>query len=304
MTKWAEFPLRIVGQPWPGLNTRGGILDAGSGQLEDGSFNQIINEGDLLEKRNGFIRGLNERFDGPVCGLFKYTDNCGIEWLLVADQTQISVRQPFAVPVNQISDAYPVDDFEGDLDTDNWRGSTDYENFGGALRLLSAAASSTDLFPADSRILQWFKDASNTSYETQIQYEMSTTFTTLQVVSVVMKRSSGTYLIATISLDASLTYQVRMEAVRSGSRTLLFSSPLLGTALRNGFLKLGFNAQTRIATVTVTPSGGSIVTGSSEVVELTASSFGSKTGLGLSYGGAATAPDGLRILSVIAGPSL
>ena len=69
MTKWQEFPLRPQGQAWPGLNTRGGVLDPGSGQLDDGSFNQIINEADLLEKRKGLTRGLDERFEDVVCDL-------------------------------------------------------------------------------------------------------------------------------------------------------------------------------------------------------------------------------------------
>jgi hypothetical protein len=59
MTTWQEFPLRPAGRPWPGLNTRGGALDNGTGQLDDGSFGMIINEADILEKRKGLVRGLN-----------------------------------------------------------------------------------------------------------------------------------------------------------------------------------------------------------------------------------------------------
>src|SRR5690606_999191 len=126
MTNWREIPLRPHGTPWPGLNTRGGVLDPGAGQLEDGPFNPIVNEADVLEKRKGFVRGLNERFTGVVCGLFRYTDNCGVEYLVVADEDGIHVRQPFSIPSFLGSDALPFDDFE-ELQTTRWSPTTAYE---------------------------------------------------------------------------------------------------------------------------------------------------------------------------------
>ena len=119
MTKHQEFPLRPQGSPWPGLNTKGGVLDPGQGFLEDGSKNQIINEADVLSKRLGFVRGLDERFDGVVCGLFRYTSGCGVEYLIVSDEDGIKVRTPFSIPEFLGSDSIPFDDFET-LDTTRW----------------------------------------------------------------------------------------------------------------------------------------------------------------------------------------
>lgn len=164
MTKWQEFPLRPQGRPWPGLNTRSGKLDDGSGQMVDSSINCIINEGDKLAKRKGLIRGLDERFAGSVCGLHKYTDECGREWLVVADEGGFSVRQPFAIPSFSASDAYPSDDFEtdGPVSTYFWRNTGGYEQAGSSL-VLKAGQTQPGAMP-------WFKDASNFSYQVEIGF--------------------------------------------------------------------------------------------------------------------------------------
>lgn len=162
MTKWQEFPLRPQGRPWAGINTRSGKLDDGSGQMMDSSVNVIINRADQLEKRKGMIRGLDERFAGSVCGLHKYTDECGREWLVVADEGGFSIRQPFAIPSFASSDAYPSDDFEedGPVNTYFWRNTGGYEQAGGGLVLKSGE---TQPGP-----MTWFKDASNFSYQVEI----------------------------------------------------------------------------------------------------------------------------------------
>ena len=180
MTKWQEFPLRPQGRPWPGLNTRSGKLDDGSGQMTDASINCIINEGDKLEKRKGLIRGLDERFAGSVCGLHKYTDECGREWLVVADEGGFSVRQPFAIPSFASSDAYPSDDFEtdGPVNTYFWRNTGGYEQAGGSLVL---KAGETQPGP-----MTWFKDASNFSYQVEIGWTIDDDST----VGVHVKRGS------------------------------------------------------------------------------------------------------------------
>ncbi len=183
MTKWQEFPLRPQGRPWSGINTRSGKLDDGSGQMTDSSVNVIINRGDNLSKRKGLVRGIDERFSGAVCGLHTYTDECGLEWLLVADQESFSIRQPFAVPKFKNSDAYPSDSFQSDgaVEPTNWANSLLYEQAAGALVLKSGVLNGGDM--------RWFKDASNFSYQMTLDYDLSLTAVCRAVV--VIKASSG-----------------------------------------------------------------------------------------------------------------
>lgn len=183
MTKWQEFPIRPQGRPWSGINTRSGKLDDGSGQMKDSSVNVIINKGDQLEKRKGLVRGIDERFAGAVCGLHTYTDECGREWLLVADQAGFSIRQPFAVPNFANSDAYPSDSFQsnGAVNPLRWLNSILYEQLAGSLVLKSSVLDGGDML--------WFKDASNFSYQTTADYDLSETATCRAVV--VIKASAG-----------------------------------------------------------------------------------------------------------------
>lgn len=162
MTQWTEMPIRPQGRPWRGIDTRSGKLDDGTGQMTDASTNVIINAADRLEKRKGLIRGLDERFAGAVCGLHAYTDECGREWLIVADDGGFSIRQPFAIPSFASSDAYPSDDFQGTgpVDPNFWTGSG-YTRLGGSLALAGETA-------ADD--LRWFKLASNFSYQAEIAW--------------------------------------------------------------------------------------------------------------------------------------
>lgn len=159
MTKWQEFPLRPQGRPWVGINTRAGKLDDGSGQMTDSSVNCIINRADNLEKRKGMIRGIDERFAGSVCGLHKYTDECGREWLVVADEGGFSVRQPFAIPSFRSSDAYPSDSFQsnGAPNSSHWLNAGNYEQLDGSLLLKAGVLDGGDML--------WSKEASNFSYQ-------------------------------------------------------------------------------------------------------------------------------------------
>lgn len=181
MTKWQEFPLRPQARPWAGINTRSGKLDDGSGQMTDSSVNCIINEADKLEKRKGMIRGLDERFAGAVCGLHKYTDECGREWLLVADEGGFSIRQPFAIPSFTSSDAYPSDSFQaaGTVNVSTWQNTALYEQAGGLLVLKSGETNGGDLV--------WFKEATNFSYESTFEYFVDGACSLVGII----KRSSG-----------------------------------------------------------------------------------------------------------------
>jgi hypothetical protein len=295
MTRWQEFPLRPQGQPWPGLNTRGGKLDPGSGQLEDGSFNAIINEADILEKRSGFIRGLDERFDGPVCGLFRYTDDCGVEYLVVADSEGIKVRTPFDIPVFLGSDSLPNDDFEeAEVNTSRWTNTSDYRTFIGSLTTaLLAVPLDAATVPA-SRLMQWFKAAAVSSYRVEIQYALVAEGEQ-QVVAVAIKRTGDSYLIAHVRLS---TYSVLVQLVQAGVATTLASQALEGAELANGFLRLSYDADTRLVTCRVIPSGGSQVTLTKQISEAQANNLGSNSAIGIIT---ASVNDQAEILQVTAG---
>lgn len=280
MTRWQEFPLRPQGQPWPGLNTRGGKLDPGMGQLEDGSFNAVINEADILEKRRGFIRGLEERFDGPVCGLFRYTDNCGVEYLVVADSAGIFVRTPFDIPTFLGSDSLPNDDFdEAEVDTTRWTNTDNYRTFLGSLTVgLISLQIDASVVP-ESRFMQWFKPSAITSYYVEIQYALVAEGDT-QNVCVVIKRTGDTYLLANINLS-STGYVVVVKLVQAGVATELATSDLGGAELANGFLRLSYVAETRVVTCRVIPSGGDQVTLTATLTEAQDNNLGQNSAIGI-----------------------
>ena len=266
MTQWQGFPIRPPEQPWPGLNTKGGVLDDGRGWLEDGSVNAVINEADILEKRPGFIRGLDERFDEVVCGLFTYIDDCGIEWLIVADRSGIYIRQPFDIPVFERSDSYPEDSFEGtELDTSSWRNADDYLVSGGSLRI--SASTILNLTPGDvppEKLMRWFKGAASPSYQVTIQYAFDLLSLQQQGIAVAIKGSgdltSGARLQADIRLVTQTSeYVVQLKAISaSGSERIIKAETISGVKQGAGFLRLEYSNETRLAKVTATPTGGSI----------------------------------------------
>lgn len=283
MTRWIEFPLRPQTQPWPGLNTRGGRLDPGMGQLEDGSVNAVINENDILEKRKGFVRGLDERFSGVVCGLFKYTDNYGIEYLLVADQEGIKVRTPFLIPEFLGSDSLPFDDFE-ELDSTRWSNTQLYLAYLGSLRLSgidSEALVTSENVPA-GQLMQWFKASVVSSYFVEIQYRLATFPTTHQVVSVVIKRDTAgtTYIEASIVFN-STDYKLVLSRVIGTTRTTIAEQKLAGRNLADGFLRLNYDAGTFTITATATPSGGLIRTIESTLTEVQDAGLGQLNAIGI-----------------------
>jgi hypothetical protein len=264
------------------LNTRGGILDPGSGQLEDGSINAIINEADLLEKRKGLIRGIDERFSGVVCGLFKYTDECGVEYIVVADEDSIKVRQPFDIPEFLGSDSLPFDDFET-LDTTRWTNTDDYQAFLGALRLRVTATESNGDFVPTADLMQWFKQSVLTSYFIEIQYRMDAQVSK-QVASAVIKRSNDgqSYLIASV-VNSATEYKVLLQYVQSGVRTTLAESNLGGGNVANGFLRISYSvgSSTFTASARVIPVGATQVTVTGTINELQDSALGQFSAIGL-----------------------
>ena len=249
MTKWQEFPLRPQGRPWAGINTRSGKLDDGSGQMVDSSINCIINSADSLEKRKGMIRGLDERFAGSVCGLHKYTDECGREWLLVADQGGFSIRQPFAIPSFASSDAYPSETFQsnGSVNENIWRNAGLYEQAGGLLVLKSGVTDGGDLV--------WFKDASNFSYKLQFEYFLDGQ---CFVVGIIKKSSGLARIEARISNNGSSLVGELIWIDATGAETS-FGSVDLGTTIFTGLVEVSYQSDTindeYTLTMDVTPTG-------------------------------------------------
>jgi hypothetical protein len=281
MTKWQEFPLRPHGSPWPGLNTRGGRLDPGAGYLEDGSINAVINEEDVLAKRKGFIRGLDERFDGPVCGLFAYTDDCGAEHIVVADNAGIYARTPFSIPVFLGSDSLPNDSFEGALNATRWTPTTFYETFLGSLQLNGDDETAfSGVIPAD-QFLNWFKDSAISSYQVEINYNAQVG-DDAQIFSVQIKKLGNVRIQGDV-VWTSGQYQARLLLYDSlGAFTQLGDTlDLGGASLGDGFLRVAYDATTRTASLRVVPSGGSIATTSEQISELADLTLGSGSAVGI-----------------------
>lgn len=295
MTKWSSIPTRPAGQPWQGQDTTGGRLDDGTGKLTQNSTNVTINRADVLAKRKGFVRGLAERFGTVVCGLHTYVDNCGQEWLLVASDEGISIRQPFNVPVFENDDSYPLDGFDDEdgISTDNWRNTSLYLAPAGALQ--RGTGNSTAPFDAAS-YLRWFKAASALAYEVTIQYEFTSSVSDAQVASVTIKGSgdftTGRRLQADVSFTAGGDYVVHLyKTTPDGGLVLLGTIDVAGSVTApSGFLKLGYRRSfppggvaTFIPFVEVTPSGGALQElATNTLTELEDTELGGFSGIGCS----------------------
>lgn len=267
MTKWTPVPIRQPGAAWQGMDTKGGKLDDGSGKQTKNSINVTINKADELTKRKGFVRGLAERFGTVVCGLHTYVDNCGNEWLLVASEEGISIRQPFVVPVFENDDSYPIDGFDDEtgLSEANWRNTEIYIGTGGALQ--RGVGNSVAPFDASS-YLRWFKDANSLSYEVAIQYEFTASQATDQLASIAIKGlgdlSSGRRLQLDLSYNPAGTYVATLyKAVATGELALLGTIDVEGSLTSpTGFLTLSYaralvgGVMTYTPSASITPSGG------------------------------------------------
>jgi hypothetical protein len=215
------------------------------------------------------VRGLAERFGTVVCGLHAYTDNCGREWLLVASDSAIAIRQPFVIPVFTADDGYPSDSFDSTegISTLNWRNTLIYEAIGGSL----LRASGTDTAPFNSaNYLRWFKDAPSASYEVQIEYSFAAAVTTKQIVSIAIKGSgdlsTGAYLQADLEFTAGGAYLVKLYKVSAArSRSLLGQIDVSGSLTTpTGFLTLSYTRTligsnpVFIPKASVVPTGGAL----------------------------------------------
>ncbi len=259
--------MRKPGQAWSGQDTKSGKLDDGRSLLTEESVNVQINRKDLLEKRRGFVRGLNERFGTVVCGLHGYTDNCGNEWLLVASDAGIAIRSPGVILPFTTDDSYPADNFSLTLSEENWRNTAIYTATGDAL--LRASGSSTAPFDAAS-YLRWFKDASAASYLVQIEYEFTPAVLGKQVVSIAIKGSgdllTGAYLQADLEFTDGGAYLAKLYHVNAArTRTQLAQVIVSGNvSAPGGFLTLRYQQDFStavamyIASMDVVPFGGAL----------------------------------------------
>lgn len=294
MTKWNPLPTRPVGQPWQGMDTKGGRLDDGTGKQTKNSVNVTVNQADVLSKRSGFVRGLAERFGSVVCGLHTYVDNCGQEWLLVASDEGISIRQPFNVPVFENDDSYPTDDFEAStVSAADWRNETLYISGAGSLQRGTGDSSSP--FDAAS-YLRWFKAASALAYEVTIEYEFTPSQAVEQVASITIKGSgdftTGRRLQLDLVYSPSGTYVARLyKATADGGLVLIGTIDVSGSLTNpGGFLTLRYtrtfvpgSSAAFVPVAEVTPLGGALQSvGDVQLTELEDAELGQFSGIGLS----------------------
>jgi hypothetical protein len=291
MTKWTEAPLRPPAQPWPGLNTKGGRIDPGLGQMQD-CTNVVINRSDILEKRKGMVRAFDEQFSGVVCGLFKYTDTCGIERIVVADETAISIRQPFAVPVFQQADCFPGDSFSladgSPLDPTLWNNAARYEVQTDRMVLATGAADlpSLDSSLPFSRSAEWFKDACSASYRVRAQFTFDPAVAEEQEVIIAIRASDDglNYIIGRLSSFQTFNLTQRSAGVDK----LLAQGVWTGPGL--GFFTVKYDQENRVAGIELSITGGTILDlfSTTQLTTLQDADMGLKSRLGLQTSGVPT----------------
>lgn len=228
--------------------------------------NVMIDVPDVLEKRHGFTRALDEAFQGVVCGLFPYTDDCGQEYLLVADEAGISIRTPFALPTFTVADCYPMDTFDGldELDPESWRNTGDYSQADSKMVFAAGAPNNTpsDVASQLGDLPRWFKDACGRSYQTFVEYTLPA-FTgdpmldQIQRVILVLRGTgdltSGPVLFAYIERQPSLSrVSIRHRRTDGNVFNLLTQDVVINTS---GFFTFRFDATTRVPSVVVQPTG-------------------------------------------------
>ena len=305
MTKWQDSPLRPHDQAWPGLNTRGGALDIGRGEMSD-CTNVIINREDILEKRKGMIRGIDEQCSGPVCGLFSYTDNCGVEHLLVADNEAISIRTPFAVPVFTAADCYPGDTFslpDGEsLDSSLWRNTTRYTHLSDSMVVVASVTPDDDTEAAViAGTARWFKDACSASYQVRVRYDFDSA-NVKQKVAVVLRGSvglPGALILGVLEFQPGSLYRARLY---HRNAALAVNEQLTATLTgdTDGFFTVGYDQVTRTPNMQISVTGGTIseTLQGTALTEIEDADLGLTSAIGLSYtGGTPGQGLGIRVVS-------
>ncbi len=287
-----EFPVRPQGELWPGLRSkRGKVTSQRPGEMSDCSNVEILS--DLLMKRRGFIRGIDEWFDQPVCGLFAYTDFCQNEYILVATQDGIAVRQPFIPPSVQIADCYPFDEFAGsglaNLDADQWKFVATTLGIDGNAVGLKATARSLSTFDVeaiiDSSSASWFKLACKASYELQLNLDFPDTALEPHIAGLMRGAQrgfqSGSFLMFDFFRRGNLTFGRIMHVKSDRSSTEI--ATIGPFADGNGIGLCTYNQSTLTATITFTPDVGTSATSSNHVTGLDDAAFGLATGFSIFF---------------------
>lgn len=265
MTKWKEFPLRTPGEYWPGLSTRNGRLMRRIGELAD-CVNINIQPFDTLSKRKGLVRAFDERFNGVVCGLFAYTDNCGNEYVLVADQTGFSIRSPSVLPSFVIADCYPFDNFAvaGALDPVKWRNAGRYEAVSDEMRIATGAGvvSETVLQDSLNACTRWFKDACSSSYRTSVTFAFDAAAAPrqrlVQVIRGVGDLTDFASIVAVLDLKVGVDYVLRLlyRTTQGVFTELARRSYDPAADPTSGVLELSYNASTLVPKASLALGGG------------------------------------------------
>lgn len=297
------------GQSWPGLKTRTGRIMRIPGEMSD-CTNALINRGDVLSKRKGLVRGFDEQFDGPVCGLFVYTDSCGQEYVLVADNADVKIRTPFTLPVFTVADCYPSDGFDGEngdaVDAEVWRNGQGYEIQSNALVQVAGALPDDDSAAAALLgAMTWFKEACSTRYEVQTQYSFSSPCTAKQKHIIVLRESetTGAAIFATLEFCTSpAVYRARIFHKRGSGQVVELQSQTSIAGDPSGFMKLSYDSTELTATLLLTvDSGPSVELVTAPLTTVDDLDFGLLSSIGISFTGTGTPSNSNSILNVSGG---
>lgn len=302
MTEISEQPLRPLARGWPGLKSDTGKLLKEPGELSR-CVNVEIDVPDTLSKRRGIVRGIEEWFEDPICGLFTYTDLCQQEHILIATQDAIYVRQPFALPVFQVADCYPFSDFGtesdgADPDADSWKHQGgDLEVRSASLGLKSTAVS----VPVNEveRVINrgsitWFKDSCKSSYEVEVDVDLVDPSGGFEARAWILMRgaergfASGAFLIGEIyrASDGTRMRILHVDVARAVTE-VASSGPITD---ENGLFRLIYNASTYEATARFRPDVGSQVDITHTFSAVQDASFGLATGLAMLFTGTEDQP--------------
>lgn len=270
MPEPTEFPVRPHGEAWPGLKSKRGRIGK-AGELSDCRNVEILT--DLLMKRKGFVRGIEEWFDLPVCGLFTYTDLCQNEYLLVATSAGIAIRTPFAPVTFQIADCYPFDEFAGSgfasLNSDKWklvssRLGIDENSVG-----LKSTAQSLSAFDVEAVIdnytASWFKLACQASYQIQLNLDLPDSGFEPHVAGIIrggeVGFQNGAFLMGDFFRRQNQTFGRIMHV--TGARAITEVATIGPFTDGNGVGTIAYDLNTQTATISFLPDVGTASASSS-----------------------------------------
>jgi len=248
---------------------------------------------DLLMKRRGMIRGLDEFFDTPICGLFSYTDFCQNEWLLVATADGIAIRQPFTQTTFQIADCYPFDEFAGlgfqALDSDKWKFVGVNLGIDGNSCGLKAIAKSFAQFDMESIIdgysASWFKEACKSSYEVSLNLDLPDSGLEPHVSAIIRGAQrgfqAGAFIMGDFFRRGNKTFGRIMHV--TNARAVNEVATIGPFDDGNGVGKISYDQAARAATITFTPDVGSHASSTFTFNGLQDDEFGVATGFAVFF---------------------